>query len=301
MRSGLFILAIFAAIGCSPLAAQITSTSGTKIVKWQTIDSKGEFSVAMPEGTTGFTEDNEYTLGNERHRVTKRIFVYHYLNGTALLTELFEGDVKGVRDELVSRITGPRTAYELANERDFGDFNIRSYVKREEKYHRTQQFILFKKRLYVLQAHANSDDISILQQYIRSVSIPQRGKVLLPNLSEGANEQSALKPPDITVRIHDATGDMPLLEKPDRDVIMLYRPLPKYSEEARRRQASGEVRLKVLFLASGKIGKIEVESGEISLRDGAIAAAERTLFIPAEKNGKAVSVWKQIQYSFAVR
>jgi protein TonB len=61
----------------------------------------------------------------------------------------------------------------------------------------------------------------------------------------------------------------------------------------------GTVTLRVQFLETGEIGKLEVVSG---LPDGfnkcAIKAAKRINFKPAMKDGKPVTVFKQVQYNF---
>lgn len=71
---------------------------------------------------------------------------------------------------------------------------------------------------------------------------------------------------------------------------------------APRRQSrlSGSVKLSGLFSSSGKITKVEVVSnpgGELTKL--AIKAAEQIQFLPAEKDGKLISTYKFIEYSFS--
>lgn len=299
MRIAIYISISMLFTGVLPLAAQPASTIASDSVKWQTLNSKDEFSVAMPEGSKGFTEDNEYSVGQARHRVTKRIFAYRNINGTALISEMFEGDVRGVKDELVSRLNQGRSPYELSKNQDLDGVSIGLYSRRQDRLFSVQQFILFKKRLYVIQAHATDQNNSILHQYLRSLGIVAGGKSVMPNLSPGDDVKIAAKPPDIAVSPLTASDAEPLNGKPDRDVIFLHRPRPRSTSDARAARATGEVQLRVLFSASGKIAKIEVESGPPILRDSAILATEQILFIPAEKDGKAVSVWKKVSYSFS--
>jgi len=87
---------------------------------------------------------------------------------------------------------------------------------------------------------------------------------------------------------------------PDSLRIIL-KPKAFYTDEARGANATGSVKLKVAFLASGRIGEISVISGmPYGLTDEAIAAAKRIEFEPKKANGVPVSVTRVIQYSFSI-
>lgn len=279
-----------------------TAAAPGKNVKWQTFSSKNEFSIAMPESTKGFTEDNDYFLGRGmNNRVSKRIVMSVLINGTTLITEVYEGDVRDVRDELIKRLSTKASTYDLVKAQDVDGVSLKLFQRKQDKLFSIQQFVLFKKRLYVLQAHAGSEKDLILEQFKRSLALSVGGKNILPNLSSGEDEQSAIKPPDIIIDSSRLPDDSVVLSgKPDREMIMLYKPLPRYTSEARQAGATGEVILNVLFSASGKVTKIKFESGELAFRESSVSAAERILFVPAEKDGKLVSVWKKISYSFAI-
>ena len=78
-------------------------------------------------------------------------------------------------------------------------------------------------------------------------------------------------------------------------------PSPAYTEEARQNNVQGTVRLRVTFLADGKIGGIAPLS---RLNDGlteqAVAAARNIKFRPATKNKKPVTTSKVVEYSFTI-
>jgi TonB family protein len=74
-----------------------------------------------------------------------------------------------------------------------------------------------------------------------------------------------------------------------------------YTDAARQNDTQGIVVLRVAFLASGEIGNISTVSGlPDGLTEQAIAAAKQIKFQPAAVEGKAVSVTKQVQYSFSI-
>jgi TonB family protein len=78
-----------------------------------------------------------------------------------------------------------------------------------------------------------------------------------------------------------------------------YKPRPEYSEEARRLRIEGEVQLRVLFSASGKIQVLEVIRGlGTGLDENAVRAAQQIQFKPALSDGAAVDSTATIRIAF---
>ncbi|MEX1000158.1 MAG: energy transducer TonB [Thermodesulfobacteriota bacterium] len=80
-------------------------------------------------------------------------------------------------------------------------------------------------------------------------------------------------------------------------------PKPKYPRTARKRGYEGEVKLKVLVLESGKVGKIEVisPSGYEVLDDSALEAVKNWLFVPGKENGREISSWVTVPITFQLK
>lgn len=109
-------------------------------------------------------------------------------------------------------------------------------------------------------------------------------------------------------------GDAPLTDKLEEEknivksekdegepLMIILKPGPRYTDQARQTQTQGTVRVKVAFLASGGIGTIEIVSAlPYGLTEQAIAAARKIVFIPAKKNKVNYSVTKTVEYSFTV-
>lgn len=75
----------------------------------------------------------------------------------------------------------------------------------------------------------------------------------------------------------------------------------RYTDNARSSNISGDVRLYVLFAASGRISHIIVLKGlGYGLDEQAINAAREIKFEPATADGKPVSVVKQVSYTFTI-
>jgi TonB family protein len=80
---------------------------------------------------------------------------------------------------------------------------------------------------------------------------------------------------------------------------LLFKPEPQYTEEARKNQVTGTVRLRVVFSSAGEVVQIKaVNALPFGLTERAIAAARQIKFIPAVKGGRPVSVQMQLEYNF---
>ena len=77
------------------------------------------------------------------------------------------------------------------------------------------------------------------------------------------------------------------------------RPEPTYTREARRVGVQGNVILKVLLSADGKLDRVRVVRRlPYGLTENAIRAACEIKFKPAVKAGKPVSQWVTLEYGF---
>jgi protein TonB len=80
---------------------------------------------------------------------------------------------------------------------------------------------------------------------------------------------------------------------------IISRPEPQYTEEARRNQVTGTVVLRAVFSAGGAVTNIKAIKGlPDGLTEKAIAAARQIKFVPAQKDGRNVSQYIQIEYNF---
>lgn len=87
----------------------------------------------------------------------------------------------------------------------------------------------------------------------------------------------------------------------DQRVRLLTKPAPQYTEEARKNQVSGTVVLRVVLTANDTVTSIEAVHGlPYGLTEKAIEAAQQIQFVPAMKDGKAVSQSLQIEYNFSL-
>jgi TonB family protein len=82
-------------------------------------------------------------------------------------------------------------------------------------------------------------------------------------------------------------------------LILLKKPKPKYTKQARKNKIEGEVRLHVIFSATDQIGDVKLISGlGYGLDERAIEAAKQIKFIAAKRNGVSISIIKPVIYVF---
>ncbi len=298
MRSPLHISASMLVAFVAAVSVQAFQRDTT--ARWQKITSGAEFSVMMPAGSNGYVDDREYTTGTDRIRVSKRTFYYRNINGAVLLSEVIEGDVKAYQKEMMSRLHTASPGYDLVKTQTFDKVSVHILTKKSERLFSIQQLVLFKDRLYILQGHAADENNPIVAQYFRSLTIDPGKKAIMPNISTGKDLKSIVDPPDIVLSDANSVDLNPISGKADRDAIILHRARPRFSDAFRRAGTTGTIVLNVLFSAAGKVEKVEYRSGVFALSDGATEAARNILFIPAEKDGRPVSVWKQVSYTYSI-
>ena len=86
-----------------------------------------------------------------------------------------------------------------------------------------------------------------------------------------------------------------------RKALITFKPEPGFTEDARKNNVTGVVRLRAILHASGSVQSISVVKGlPDGLTEKAIAAARQIRFTPAEKDGHAVSQYIVLEYNFNI-
>jgi TonB family protein len=83
--------------------------------------------------------------------------------------------------------------------------------------------------------------------------------------------------------------------------VIISKPEPGFTEEARKNNVTGLVRLRAVLSSGGGVTNISVIKGlPDGLTEKAIAAARNIKFRPAQKDGRTVSQWVTIEYNFNI-
>jgi TonB family protein len=86
-----------------------------------------------------------------------------------------------------------------------------------------------------------------------------------------------------------------------KKAVITYKPEPGFTEEARKNNTTGIVRVRALLTSSGVVTNITpLNRLPDGLTERAIAAARQVKFIPAEKDGHVVSQWVTFEYNFNI-
>ncbi|MCA1592688.1 MAG: energy transducer TonB [Acidobacteria bacterium] len=83
--------------------------------------------------------------------------------------------------------------------------------------------------------------------------------------------------------------------------VIIAKPDPGFTEEARKNNVTGLVRLRAILTASGSVSGVSVIKGlPDGLTERAISAAKGIRFRPAQKDGRAVSQYITLEYNFNI-
>ena len=152
------------------------------------------------------------------------------------------------------------------------------------------QVFATRKHFYRIQAFGATAADPRVQQFFSSLRLGKNNEGIQLNDGPG----TPLEPLDASVSHPVFTGI-----QVDRKIVLLMKPDPSYTAEARQNQITGTVVLKAVFSANGTVLNLRVISGlSHGLTERAINAAQRIKFIPAAKDGKFVPVWMQLEYNF---
>jgi TonB family protein len=83
--------------------------------------------------------------------------------------------------------------------------------------------------------------------------------------------------------------------------LITFKPEPGFTEEARKNNVTGTVRLRAILSAGGEVTNISIVKGlPDGLTEKAIAAARQIKFRPAQKDGRTVSQYVVLEYNFNI-
>lgn len=211
-----------------------------------------------------------------------------------------------------------------ASYQDFraGDFVGRKTTYDGDKTQSTSIAIAVKSKVFLIYASGKKEDAAIYEKFVTSLML--NGKPLFKTSTNSAPDAprsvfvSNLQTSPEILEILNRKDDQPEVkvvksaltaqkeDKPDlsfsRPLILLRKPMFDFIDIASKNRYSGLVKLKVNFLANGKIGDIEILSdASDDITKLAVRAAQKIRFLPAEIDGKKVDAAKTIEYAFNIR
>lgn len=257
-------------------------------VEWEEFSGKDrELIVFLPKGSIA-TSDESYTMsGASVRKATRRA---RLINDCVLIFEHYEGSAKDIQKAISRREDLPSPSMTSEN-----GFEVFSFSLQKKNYYYKAQHYVAKNRLYVVKAMSmnESDEIAItflesVKTGISDLSQTSRSVDSLPKLQE---RKKTLLPDSLPVDESDV----------DRDLVVLKSYRPRFPRPQLDMSGTAIVKVRVLYSSSGKVTTVqEIEAPSREFADAAIQAARRSVFIPAQKDGKLVSVYKTLDYSYTV-
>jgi TonB family protein len=273
---------------------------------WTTISSKnGDFSVALPADFLVYdnADRNETTLLSSFGDSSYKISMIESTNGKERLNftrkqdKLHEGS--------------------QAENYKMGRFEIATYTI-EKNVYSLSIYIASSSAFYSISILAKSRDNKAVGAFLKSILLngkpiikqsnapaPIAGKSISAKTlktSQLIDEALQLKQTQKIEIQHDGLIDKVNLDIfYSRQLVLLRKERPTYTESARQDSVQGTVELQILFKGDGNIGKISVVRGLRSgLTNEAIRVAKNIKFLPAEIDGKPVDVTTYVEYGFSI-
>jgi TonB family protein len=281
---------------------------------WETYTFNGEeFSVTLPE-MPALDYLSRDVKGSRSKQETARSYAA-YGNGIVYSVHAYDKprsneDLDHFARSHMESLTYRNTSFELRAEQELrlGGFPGRRYVLKRDitpaGIPASSLYVyLTGRHAYALRVVGAGDDHPEAQRFLTSFNLTQRpaGRQII--------DEWQLPRPSVVLdyAAPPSTGDnqasQPVykVNEATRKVVIVSRPVPGYTEEARRNQITGTVRLRFVAAADGKITNVVVQG---FLRDGltenCILAARHIKFIPAVKDGRPVSQYVTIEYNYNI-
>lgn len=283
---------------------------------WATYTTNAEeFSVLMPE-LPGVAQNIKCLDMRCRSKRVENTYA-SYSKGVVYLVISYQGpNLRQSFDEIISEKTNNDELNSSVT--DKVDVNLGKYkgkkfivVSKPYGYDAVLAFYLTDKHVYEVRAVGGSRNDPEIQEFFKSFTL---GSKKGTEIGDGArlSAPSLAGPPTPKVDTK-STSDIPSgvggakLEKifkgteVTRKGIIVSKPSPEYTEDARRNQVTGTVTLQMVLASSGKVTNIRTISGlDFGLTEKAIAAARKIYFLPAIKDGKRVPQYIRVEYNFNI-
>ena len=117
----------------------------------------------------------------------------------------------------------------------------------------------------------------------------------------GVGDESQPSPPPGGGAQPSPAAGAPARDPNARKAIIVFKPEPTYTEEARRKRVSGPVRLRLVLGKAGDVRDVSViKSLPEGLTERALDATRYMLFFPALKDGRPASQYVVVEYGFHI-
>jgi TonB family protein len=263
-------------------AAQSPSPQSTAAEeKWERYTFEGEeFSVELP--AMPFDFESWWSVGL-RDRESMRDFGV-YSGGVVYAITSYDNARSG---DSLDRFASYSWSAGLKRVRDLklGGFDGREYEFREGLLLRARVFRT-KRHAYLIRAMTDGTDDPRVARFLDSFTLGNApsGRPIRETPTPTHAPDEVYKPSEVV-----------------RKAVIVFKPEPWYTEEARNNNVRGTIRLRAVLAGDGRVKDISVvKSLPYGMTDVAVNAARHILFFPAEKGGQKVSQYATLEYNFNI-
>lgn len=235
---------------------------------------------------------------SERSSDNEKVRVFGlYADEVVYMIVLFHNPHSSESDDKLAAYNWGRPQPKLKEEVKLGELKGREYdlgfnFKGAARLFRT------KNRAYLVKAFSDVEGHEqAIERFLNSFSLDKQpqGQLITDNAP-------GVPPPTLTSGASGVAGESPYKSAElVRKALIVYKPEPGFTEEARTNNVVGVVRLRAILHASGAVRSISVVKGlPDGLTEKAVAAARHILFLPAFKDGRRVSQYVVLEYNFNI-
>jgi TonB family protein len=299
--------------------AQPSSTAATT-EKWERYTYAGEeFSVEMPE--MPFVFETSRSVGPRESEAVRTFGLYS--DGVVYFVTSFDNPREGETLDYFAAYESSNPNFRAARDIKLGGFEGREYestggIRLRERVFRA------KRHAYRVRAMSYGVEDPRITRFLDSFALggkPAGVRIYEPPppLAYGLPVKQPPATPPGPGRVGGNTGQAQAPgvgegQKPahvagepykqgevERKAIIVFKPEPSFTEEARRNNVTGVVRLRVVFTDDGKVKGISViKVLPDGLTEKAINAARHILFFPAQFDARNVSQYATLEYNFNI-
>ena len=272
-----------------------TAAVGQPPARWKRYTVKGEaFSVILPT-LPAMATTKEYVdrFGKPR----RQRILGAYADGVVYTVSCSLNPQQELLEDFIEQEIFTHSTFDRTSEKDLNrnGFSGKQYFA-PDKVPGTVQIFLAGHSIYRFQVFGAPLDDPRVQQYFSSIVLGKSASGIEVTDGFGVPYESEPKAQTEENNATPLTG-----RQVERRAVIVMKPEPAYTEQARQNRISGTVVLKLLFSSDGSVGNIRaITALPYGLTDSAIEAARKMKFVPAVKEGKFVSVWMQLEYNFNI-
>ncbi|MBV9928954.1 MAG: energy transducer TonB [Acidobacteria bacterium] len=307
MKKRLLLSAALLAFACASRAAGQEAA-------WSRYTYAGEeFSVELP-GTPLVYNTDRLVNGNLRKPNYEKVRVFDlYSGGVIFFVAAYDRPhPEESFDFFAAELRG---AWGLVAKGDLklGGFEGRSYeavgTQRGRKFydvHGEARVFRAKSHAYLLLALSTEPNRPEVRRFLDSVTLgpaPAGEQVAAeaPVPRYVAPKKQEGPPPEAVPNLVRGPDDPYEMKELEHKAVIVYKPEPPYTEEARKRNVTGVIRVRAVLSPTGEVVRPEVlKSLPSGLTESALRVTRHMRFFPAEKDGRPVPQYVVLEFNFNI-